>query len=85
MKRIMVPFFRLMPGMSQSVAEAANRYLVIGENPPASGVFFASKPSKVTGPLEIVDVPHIVNAEYQEAGWDAVVEVTDGATYPVAA
>ena len=85
MKRIMVPFFKIVPGMSQSVPEAANRYLTIGGNPPESGAFFASKPSKVVGPLEVVVAPHIVDRDYQEAGWEAIVEVTNGATYPVAA
>lgn len=60
MRRLMIPLFKLIPGMSHTVADGAGRYLeVVGYDAAVSGRFFASKPGKMTGPLAEVELDHI--------------------------
>jgi len=86
MRYIMMPAFKHAPkrfGMSASVSTAAGRYLqVISDDTGVSGQFYASAPKKMTGPIEVVDLEHISDAESQQAAWSAVVEVA-GVDYPV--
>lgn len=86
MKRIMVPFFKLVPGMSHSIAAGARRYIDIAEHPDqVTGEFFASAPKRMTGDLHAVDLAHVRDEASQEATWDAVVRVAGGVDYPAAA
>jgi NAD(P)-dependent dehydrogenase (short-subunit alcohol dehydrogenase family) len=86
MRNIMMPFFKLMPGKSATVSEAAGRYLeVAGYSREVSGEFFASAPKKMIGPLHKVELPHVRDRQSQEGTWSAVVEVAGGMDYPVAA
>jgi hypothetical protein len=60
------------------VSAAAGRYLeVVGDDSGVSGQFYASAPKKMTGPIEVVDLDHIRDAENQQAAWSAVVEVAN--------
>ena len=85
MKRIMVPFFKLVPGMSAPVSIAARRYLDVAEYPEqVTGEFFASAPKKMTGDLHQVDLPHVRDRSSQAAVWEAIVRVAGNVDYPVA-
>lgn len=82
MRRIMVPFFKLMPGMSHSVSEGAKRYLeVAGYDSSITGEFFASAPKKMTGPLVPIRMDHIDDEAGRSALWDVTTRIT-GATTP---
>jgi len=88
MKYVMMPAFKLAPksmGMRAPVSVAASRYLEVAEYDGVSGEFFASAPKKMTGPIETMQMPHLHDEDDQEAAWDAVVNVSGGANYPVAA
>lgn len=85
MKFVLIPMFKLVPGQSQSVETAAARYLEVADRSDVTGEFFASAPKKVTGPIEIVDLPHLRDEQRQKAGWSATVEVAGGIDYPVSA
>lgn len=86
LKRVMVPIFKLMPGMSAPVAEAAGRYLEVAEYPEqVTGQFFASAPKKMTGKLHRVELPHVDDEASQKATWEAIVRVAGGVDYPVSA
>ena len=85
MKFVLIPMFKLVPGQSQSVETAAARYLEVGRRGDVTGAFFASAPRKVTGPIEIVELPHLSDEERQKAGWAATVKVAGGIDYPVSA
>lgn len=86
MKNVLVRFFKLMPGMSAPVSVAAGRFLEVAEFPElVTGEFFASAPKKMTGELHKVDLPHVNDRSSQAATWDAIVRVSGGIDYPVAA
>ena len=86
MRNIMMPFFRIVPGMSAPVSTAAGRYVeAAGYSEEVTGAFFASAPKKMTGPLHRVDLPHINDQKIQEGAWQAIVSVSGGVDYPVAA
>jgi NAD(P)-dependent dehydrogenase (short-subunit alcohol dehydrogenase family) len=77
MKYVMVPVFKLVPGMSHSVADGARRYLDVAEmGDDVSGQFFASPSKKMTGELTSLDLPHIADHKAQRAGWNATVNVS---------
>jgi NAD(P)-dependent dehydrogenase (short-subunit alcohol dehydrogenase family) len=77
MRNVMVPVFKLIPGMSHGVADGAARYLEIaGSDDHVSGQFFASPPKKMTGDLTRMDQPHITDRRLQRAGWNATVTVS---------
>jgi len=86
MRRIMLPFFKVMPGMSAPVSEAAGRYLEASVyTEQVNGEFFASAPKKMTGALHKVELPHVQDTASQEATWSAIVTVAGGIDYPIAA
>lgn len=86
MRKIMVPVFKLIPGMSHSVADGAGRYLeVAGYESGVTGKFFASRPKKMTGPLAEMDYDHISDPAGQQALWNVVARVSGGVSYPAAA
>ena len=88
MKYILIPAFKYAPkwmGMSAPVSDAAGRYLEVGRRRDVSGEFFASAPGKMTGPIEVVDLPHLRDPLARKASWDAIVAVAGGVDYPAAA
>jgi NAD(P)-dependent dehydrogenase (short-subunit alcohol dehydrogenase family) len=86
MKRILLPFFKVMPGRAATIPVAAGRYIEASDYPEqVTGQFFASAPKKLTGDLHKVDLPHVTDRRSQAAAWDAIVEVAGGVDYPVAA
>ena len=86
MRNIMMPMFKLMPGMSATIAVGASRYLEVASYPDeVSGEFFASPPKKLIGPLQKVELAHVQDRVSQEAAWNAIVSVSGGVDHPVAA
>lgn len=83
MRYIMIPLFKLVPGMSHSVEDGAGRYLEVSQlGPEVTGKFLASKPKKMTGPLVEIDMAHIDNPPAQRAVWDVTTRVAGGVGYP---
>lgn len=71
MRYLMMPMFKLMPGMSHSVEDGAARYLeAAGYGDDVSGKFFASPPKKMVGPLVEIDLDHLDNLAAQRALWN---------------
>ena len=86
MRKIMLPLFKLIPGMSHSVETGAGRYLEVAEyGDDISGRFFASKPKKMTGSLVDVQMGHFDNEPAQRALWSVVSTVSGGVGYPAPA
>jgi hypothetical protein len=84
MRKLMIPMFKLMPGMSHSVADGAARYLEVAERDSGvTGKFYASPPKKMTGQLTEVNVPHLDNAAAQRAVWKVTSDAA-GVAYPLA-
>ena len=87
MRNVMLPAFKLAParlGMAAPTDVAARRYLDASEfGPDVSGLFFASAPKKMTGPLHRMQHAHLQDRESQEAAWEAVVRISGGVDYPV--
>ena len=85
MRYIMIPFLKMVPGMSAPVSEAASRYIeAAGYSEQVSGQFFASAPKKMIGKLHKVELAHVHDRDSQEATWNAIVRVAGGVGYPVA-
>ena len=85
MRAFMVPLFKLIPGMSHSVADGAARYLKVADyDRKITGKFFASKPKKMTGPIEEIQMDHFADSEAQRALWNVTSRVAGGVTYPAA-
>lgn len=85
MRKLMVPMFKLLPGMSHSVADGAGRYLEVADyDSGVTGKFFASRPKKMTGPLAEVNLDHIDNQDAQRALWKVTSDVSGGVNYPQA-
>ena len=83
MKRVMMPVLKLVPGMSHSLADGAGRYIeVAGYGDDITGKFFASKPKKMTGPIEEVRLDHLDNPAAQQALWNVTTKVAGGVGYP---
>ena len=86
MRHLMMPIFKLIPGMSHSVADGAARYLEVAQmGDSVSGKFFASKPKKMTGPLAEIRLEHIDHDESRKALWAVTSRVAGGVGYPSAA
>lgn len=86
MKYIMIPVFKLVPGMSHSIDKGAGRYLeVAGYGSEVTGRFFASKPKKMTGPLVDIDMDHFDHPAGQQALWNVTSRAARGVGYPAAA
>ena len=75
MRNVMVPVFKLVPGMSHGVADGAARYLEVADM-NVSGGFYASPPKKMTGDLTRVELRHLTDRRLQRAGWNATVKVS---------
>jgi len=68
MRYLMLPIFRLVPGMSHSVADGAARYLeVAGYGDEVTGKFFASPPKRMTGRLVENRIDHLDDPAAQSA------------------
>ncbi len=77
MRKLMIPLFKLIPGMSHSVADGAGRYIeVAGYGPEVNGSFYASKPKKMTGAIEKMSYEHIDDPDAQRALWAVVARAT---------
>jgi hypothetical protein len=77
LKWLFIPLVKLLPGMTQTPQIAARRYLQASEfGTDVSGQFFASRPKKLTGPIEAMQHPHFHDRANQEAAWQAVVKVS---------
>ena len=86
MKRIMLPIFKLIPGMSHSVESGAGRYLeAAGYGRDVTGKFLASKPKNMTGPLTEIQMDHIDDPVGQRALWRVTSKVAGGVGYPARA
>ena len=84
MRRVMLPIFKFIPGMSHSLGDGAGRYLEAARfGPEVTGKFFASKPKKMTGPLVEIEMDHFDNPQGQRALWNATSKVAGGVDYPV--
>jgi NAD(P)-dependent dehydrogenase (short-subunit alcohol dehydrogenase family) len=87
MRKVMMPMMNYVGrffGMAGSIKEASKRYVDAGQfDAENTGHFYASKPGKLVGKLEIQMNPHFLNREYQEAGWNAIVAVSGGIDYPI--
>lgn len=83
MRKIMIPIFKLIPGMSHSVADGAARYLEVA-NYQESGKFYASKLKKMTGPLHEMKLDHFADTDGQRALWNVTGRVAGGVTYKAA-
>lgn len=85
MRRFLVPMMKYVGkymGMAWKVENAANRYYEAGHfEDDNTGHFYASRPGKFTGPMEIQKRDHFDNLEYQEAGWNAIVRAADGVDF----
>ena len=83
MRNLMVPLFKVIPGMSHSVETGAARYLEVADyGDEVTGKFFASKPKKMTGPLVEIQMDHFDNPAGQRALWVATTKVAGGVGYP---
>lgn len=83
MKKVLMPVFKLMPGMSHTVQDGASRYLEAADfGPDQSGSFYASKPKKMTGPLHEIEMDHLDNPGAQQAVWNVTSKVSGGVGYP---
>jgi len=83
MRYFMVPMFKLIPGMSHSVADGASRYIeATNYADDVTGKFFASPPKKMIGHLTHVDLDHTNYVAGQEALWNTTVKVAGGVDYP---
>lgn len=81
MKYLMLPILKLIPGMAHSVADGAGRYLeVAGYDESKTGLFYASKPKKMTGQVEVITLPIFDNPSAQKALWAVTAQLT-GASY----
>lgn len=84
MKRVLVPFFKLVPGMSHTVGDGARRYLDVAQlGREHTGKFFASRPKKMTGPLHEITMDHLDNEAAHTALWNVASKVAGGIGYPV--
>ncbi|CAJ0881598.1 hypothetical protein R20233_02703 [Ralstonia sp. LMG 32965] len=82
-KYLFIPIANLIPGMNQTPETAARRYLQASEfGTDVSGQFFASAEGKFSGPIEAQRHPHLHDGAFQEAAWQAIVNVS-GVSLPV--
>jgi len=83
MKKVLMPVFKFVPGMSHTVQDGASRYLEAADfGPDQTGRFYASKPKKMTGPLHQIEMDHFDNPEAQQALWSVTSKVSGGVGYP---
>ncbi|MCP4248331.1 MAG: hypothetical protein GY778_14890 [bacterium] len=86
MRYLMLPLFKLVPGMSHTVEKGAGRYLeVAAKGDDVTGQFFASKAKKMTGPLHAMDMSHFDRPAEQQALWNVTTKVAGGVGYPARA
>ncbi len=85
MRKLMVPLFKLVPGMSHSVADGAGRYLkAVSFGDDVTGKFFASPPKKMTGSLVEIELDHIDNTSGRQALWNVTTRAGGDIGYPAA-
>jgi NAD(P)-dependent dehydrogenase (short-subunit alcohol dehydrogenase family) len=85
MRAFMLPILKLIPGMSHTVADGAARYLEVADyDRNITGKFFASKPKKMTGLIEEMQMDHVADNAAQSALWNVTSRVAGGVSYPTA-
>ncbi len=83
MQGVLLPMFKIIPGMSHSVADGAGRYVEVVElGPEQTGKLVASKPKKMTGPILEIEMDHLVRPDLRRAEWDAKRPVSGNVGYP---
>jgi len=83
MKNLLIPIFKLIPGMSHDIGDGAGRYLEAADfGADVNGKFFASAPKKMTGPLHEMGMSHLEDPEAARALWNVVTKVAGGVGYP---
>jgi NAD(P)-dependent dehydrogenase (short-subunit alcohol dehydrogenase family) len=86
MRRVMMPVMKKAParfGMAAPVSVAAARYVEAADfGEDVNGEFFASAPKKMTGPIERVQLPPVLDRASQEAAWNATVSIAGGVEVP---
>lgn len=76
MRRVMLPLLKLLPGLSHDVATGAARYLDVAAGRPApSGTFLASRPGRMTGPLAVIEAPHLSDDAGRRSLWTVLEDV----------
>ncbi len=84
MRYLMIPIFKLIPGMSHSVGDGAKRYLdAVSFGDDVNGKFFASPPKKMTGRITEMSYDHLNQPDSQAALWDVASKLANGVGYPV--
>jgi NAD(P)-dependent dehydrogenase (short-subunit alcohol dehydrogenase family) len=82
-RRVLVPIMSLIPGMSHSVSTAAARYLEASNfTTEKTGMFFASKPKRMTGPLHHVQTKPLSTPDAQRALWTVTERIAAGPGAP---
>lgn len=83
MKRVLLPIFKIMPGMSHTVTDGAGRYVDAADfGTEQNGKFFASAPKKMNGSLHEVQLDHFDNPDAQKALWNVTSAAAGGVGYP---
>lgn len=83
LRKLMMPLFKLIPGMSHSVADGAGRYLEAASfGDDVTGKFFASPPKKMTGSLVEIQMDHIDNPNGRQALWNVTIRAVGDIGYP---
>jgi NAD(P)-dependent dehydrogenase (short-subunit alcohol dehydrogenase family) len=88
MQKVMIPMMNSVGrlfGMAGPISAAARRYIdAAGFNDDTTGQFFASPKGKMIGDLVVQTTPHFLSETSQEACWNVLVRLTNGADYSVA-
>jgi len=70
-------------GMTHSIEKGAERYLTGAQfDDKTTGLFFASPKKKLAGKLHLQEYDHFSDTEFQKAGWETIVEISNGIDYP---
>ena len=81
LRKIVIPFMtKIGPlfGGAQDIKIGASHYVdvVFEDLKETNGSFYASRPKKMVGPMEIQKNEHLIDFNLQEAGWNALVKIT---------
>ncbi len=81
----MMSIFGSLLGMAGPVSSASQRYIDAGNfDDDTTGHFFASRPGKMIGPLEIQENAYFLDRANQDAAWNVIVRLSGGVDYPQA-
>lgn len=90
MQSVMMPVMKVIGpifSMAGPVSAAAQRYIeAYAFDDETTGCFFASRPGKLVGPLQLQQAPpHLFDEACQTACWNTVVRLSGGLDYPAEA